>query len=184
LLYSLLKTKGLVITFAVVVLALLTPTPVSNWGLSASYYWQWVEGQAKVLTTFLLLLSFYFGRRGQPYQSGIALAFGFFDPRFGLMALPLFVMYNRKKLKASILSVFASMLVFNAILLYPGLASGFIDMVWASAVTTPLYYYSFIPFLTLCSLIIVNLKEIATAFDYYGILAKYTGASKKRCWRW
>jgi hypothetical protein len=46
------------------------------------------------------------------------------------------------------------------------MASGFISMVFSSAVNTPLYYYSLIPFFTLLSLIIVNYKEIGAAFDF------------------
>jgi hypothetical protein len=164
LLYRLLAKKGLAVTFAVMVVALLLPLPTQNWGFLVSYYWQWGEGQAKVLGVFLLLLSFYLGSRGKPYLSGVALAFGFFDPRFGLLALPLFVMYNRGNLKAASASLVASLLVTNAMLLYPGLGTGFFGMVLGSAVSTPLYYYAFIPFPTLVALIIVNYKELALTF--------------------
>ena len=113
-----------------------------------------------------MLLSFYFGSRGKPYLSGVALAFGFFDPRFGLLALPLFIMYNRKNLKAASVSVIGSLAASNAMLLYPGLAANFMAMVLASAVTTPLYYYSLIPFFTLIALMMVNVKELGRAFDF------------------
>jgi uncharacterized membrane protein len=157
---------------------LLLPFPTSQWGFSPSYYWQWGEGQAKVFVTFLLLLSYYFGSRGRPYLSGVALAFGFFDPRFGLLALPLFIMYNRKNLKAATASTISALVLSNLMLLYPGMGSNFISMVFASAVTTPLYYYALIPFCTLLSLIVVNFKELVAAFDYKGVFASFTGASK------
>jgi hypothetical protein len=166
LLYKLLSNKPLAITLAVMVITLLLPFPTPQTGFSTSYYWQWGEGQAKVFVTFLLLISFYFGSRGRPYLSGIALAFGFFDPRFGLLALPLFIMYNRKNLKAATISLLGSLALSNAMLLYPGMASNFLNMVLASAVTTPLYYYSLIPLITLLSLIIVNIKELGRAFDF------------------
>ena len=118
-LYKLLGSKHLAVTFAVMVIALLLPFPTANWGMSPSYFWQWGEGQAKVAVTFLLLLSFYFGNKGKPYLSGIALAFGFFDVRFGLLAVPLFVMYNRKNLKAAAASVAAALALSNVMLLYP-----------------------------------------------------------------
>jgi hypothetical protein len=178
-LYSLLNKKGLFLTFAILVIALLLPFPTKNWGVSVSYYWQWGEGQAKVLSTFLLLLSFYFGTRGRPYLSGITFAFGFFDPRFGLLALPLFIMYNRKNLKSSILSAVVTMLLSNSMLLYPGMGSGFVGMVLGSAVATPLYYYSLIPLFTLIALILANLKELVAAFDYRGLFTRFTGAAKK-----
>ena len=166
LLYKLLSNKPIAITLAVMVITLLLPFPTPQTGFSTSYYWQWGEGQAKVFVTFLLLISFYFGSRGRPYLSGIALAFGFFDPRFGLLALPLFIMYNRKNLKAATISLLGSLALSNAMLLYPGMASNFLNMVLASAVTTPLYYYSLIPLITLLSLIIVNIKELGRAFDF------------------
>lgn len=173
LLYRLLEKKGLVITFVIAVIALLLPLPTLNWGFSASYYWQWGEGQAKVFATFLLLLSFYFGNRGKPYPSGIAFAFGFFDPRFGLLALPLFIMYNRRKLKTAILSTVIALIVSNSMLIYPGMSSGLIGMVKGSALTTPLYYYALIPFLTLTSLMLVNFRELAAAFDFRPFLTKF-----------
>ena len=166
LLYKLLSNKPIAITLAVMVITLLLPFPTPQTGFSTSYYWQWGEGQAKVFVTFLLLISFYFGSRGRPYLSGIALAFGFLDPRFGLLALPLFIMYNRKNLKAATISLLGSLALSNAMLLYPGMASNFLNMVLASAVTTPLYYYSLIPLITLLSLIIVNIKELGRAFDF------------------
>jgi hypothetical protein len=179
LLYKLLGNKHLAVTFVVMVITLLLPFPTQNWGFSVSYYWQWGEGQAKVLSTFLLLLSFYFGSRGRPYLSGISLAFGFFDPRFGLLALPLFIMYNRNNLKSAILSAVGALVLSNLMLLYPGMGAGFLGMVWGSGVSTPLYYYALIPFLTLISLMLVNVKELVAAFDYCGVFDRFTGASQK-----
>ena len=176
LLYKLLGNKPLAVTFIVMIIALLLPFPTPQRGFSLSYYWQWGEGQAKVFDTFLLLLSLYVGSRGRPYLSGAALALGFFDPRFGLLALPLFIMYNRKNLKASTVSLISSLALSNVMLLYPGMASNFMSMVLASAVTTPLYYYSLIPFFTLIALMVVNFKELIAAFDYKGTFGNFTGA--------
>lgn len=177
-LYKLLGNKHLAVTFAVMVSALLLPFPTANWGMSPSYYWQWGEGQAKVFVTFLLLLSFYLGSKGKPYLSGIALALGFFDARFGLLAIPLFIMYNRKNLKGATTIAIAALALSNVMLLYPGMGSGFINTAFTSAVTTPLYYYSLIPLFTLMALIVVNFKELVATFDYKGFFADFTGASK------
>ena len=174
LLYRLIGKKGLAVTFVVMAIALLLPFPAPNWGLSLGYYWQWGEGQAKVIETFLLLLAFYLGSRGKPWLSGVVFAFGFFDPRFGLLATPLFVMYNKKTLKPAVGSFLGALILSNAMLLYPALGSGFIGMVFNSALSTPLYYYSFIPFFTLLALIAVNYKEIIIAFDYRQKLSRYT----------
>jgi hypothetical protein len=177
-LYKLLGSKHVAVTFAVMVVALLLPFPSPNGGLSLSYYWQWGEGQAKVFLIFLLLLSFYLGSKGRPTLSGIALALGFFDVRFGLLAIPLFIMYNRKNIKIAAASAIGALAVSNLMLLYPGMGSGFLIMVFASGVTTPLYYYSLIPFFTLMTLIVINFKELVAAFDYKRIFAGFTGVSK------
>ncbi len=179
-LYKLLDNKHVAITLVVMAIALLLPFPTVKWGLSPSYYWQWGEGQAKVFVTFLLILSFYLGKQGKPILSGIALAFGFFDPRFGLLAMPLFVMYNRKNLKTAAVSAIGSLAVSNLMLLYPGMAPNFLNMVFASAVTTPLYYYSLIPLFTLLALIVVNFKEVVASIDYKGTFASFTGVAKKQ----
>ncbi len=178
LLYKILENKPLAVTFAVMIIALLLPFPTAQWGASPSYYWQWGEGQAKVFVIFLLILSFYLGSRGKPYLSGIAFAFGFFDPRFGLLAIPLFIMYNRKNLKAATVSAISALALSNLMLLYPGMGSSFINMIFASAVTTPLYYYALIPFFTLISLIAVNVKELVAAFDYKRRFAESAEAAK------
>jgi hypothetical protein len=179
LIYKLLANKPLAVIFVVMVVALLLPIPSPQGGLSLSYYWQWGEGQAKVFLTVLLLLSFYLGLRGKPYLSGIVYAFGFFDPRFGLLAIPLFVMYNRKNLKAATASTIGALALSNLMLLYPGVYSGFISMVFSSAINTALYYYSLIPFFTLLSLIIVNYKEEGSAFNPKNI-GKSSAYTKKQ----
>jgi hypothetical protein len=180
LLYQLLDNKHVAVTFAVMVVTLLLPFPSPNGGLSMSYYWQWGEGQTKVLLTFLLLLSFYLGNKGKPILSGITLSLGFFDLRFGLLAFPLFVMFNRKNIKAATASAITALVLSNVMLLYPGMNSSFLGMVFASGVTTPLYYYSLIPFFTLMALIVVNFKEVVAAFDYKGIFAGFTGVQKSQ----
>jgi hypothetical protein len=159
-LYKILDTKPLALTFIVMTIVLLLPFPTLNWGFSPSYFWQWGEGQAKVFIVFLLLLSFYFGCKGKPAVSGVALAFGFFDPRFGLLALPLYIMYNRKNLKVATASLILTLAVSNLMLLYPSMGTTFTNMVFAQAITTPLYYYSLIPLFTLLTSIVVNFKEI------------------------
>jgi hypothetical protein len=179
-LFVLLGSKNLAVTFAVMTIALLLPFPTVNWGMSPSYYWQWGEGQAKVFVTLLLLVSFYFASKNRPILSGIAFAAGFFDVRFGLLAIPLYIMYNRKNLKVAIISAISALTLSNLMLLYPGMGLGFVSMVFGSGITTPMYYYAFVPFLTLMALIIVNFKELVAAFDYKGIFADFTDVSKRQ----
>jgi len=179
LIYNLVGSKHIIIGLLVMVIALLLPFPIGQWGLFPSYYWQWGEGQAKVFLTFLLLLSFYFGSKGKPVLSGVALALGFFDVRFGLLAIPLFVMYNRKNLKTAAASAIGSLAVSNIMLLYPGIGGGFVTMVFGSGITTPIYYYALIPFLTLMALIVANFKELVAALDYKGAFVSFTSTKQQ-----
>jgi hypothetical protein len=160
LVYGLLKERSVLTIAVVILITLFQPSPTLHWGLSVSYYWQWAEGQNKVLNTALLLLSFYLSRTRRPIQSGIALGLGAFDPRFFLLALPLFAVYNRSDLKRAGLSLVASLFLLNFPLLIGGMGGGFLQMVIQGGASTPLYYYALIPFLTLVSLIVVNKKEI------------------------
>jgi hypothetical protein len=160
LLYELLQDKSILIIAVVMVIVLLQPSPTPHWGLSVSYYWQWAEGQDKVLNATLLLLCFYLGRIRRPTLSGIALGLGAFDPRFFLLALPLFAVYNRLDLKRAGISLVASLVLLNFPLLIDGVGFGFLQMVLQGGASTPLYYYALIPLLTLVSLIVLNAHEI------------------------
>jgi hypothetical protein len=161
--YKLVNKKGVAVTLIVSVLVLLQPSPLPHWSFSVTYYWQWAEGQAKVFETFLLLLSFYLGSIGKPRLSGVALALSAFDPRFAIVALPLFVMYNKDKILASVTTLVGTLVVSNVMLLYPGLGAGFLAMSSGSGITTPLYPYALIPLLTVLSISVLNGKEIVIA---------------------
>lgn len=178
LIYELTKSKGLVAAVLVAVVALLLPSPTPDWSLSAAYYWQWAEGQSKVLETFLLFLCFYFGSKGKPRISGVLLGLSAFDPRFALISVPLFVMYNRAKLSQAFLAGAAAFVVSNLALLIPGTGSGFVTMLVNSGLTTPwTYYYSLIPILSVVSLSILNLSEIIQAFKGHNSASRHVSAA-------
>ncbi len=164
LIYSLLKNRSITIISIVIVLVILQPFPLPHWGLSASYFWQWGEGQDKVLNTFLLLMSFYLGQIRRPILSGAFLSLGAFDPRFFLLSLPLFAIYNRLDAKKAWLSMIATLAAFNIALLIDGIGTGFLQMAVQRGVGTPLYYYAYIPLLALVSLIVLNAKGIYSLF--------------------
>lgn len=163
LLYWLLKGESAVVVAFVMVLVLLQPSPLPHWGLSVSYYWQWAEGQAKVLETLLLVLSFYLARSGRPRLSGAIFALAAFDPRFAALGIPLFLLFNRRRIATSSLAACASLLLLNIPLLYPPVGAGFVGMILTTGVSTPLYYYSLIPLGVLLSLYAANGKELVSA---------------------
>ncbi|MDA4134778.1 MAG: glycosyltransferase 87 family protein [Thaumarchaeota archaeon] len=170
LVYELTKEKGVAVAVIVAIIALLVPSPSPHWSLSATYYWQWGEGQSKVLETFLLLLGLQLGKSKRPLLSGVVFGLCAFDPRFAILALPLFFMYNRPSLWKAFGAGAATLLASNATLLVPGVGSGFLTMLFTSGLTTPLYWYALIPLFTIVALTIVNLREVIAAFRTRTIL--------------
>jgi len=178
LLYQLLRQKGKATLIVVSVLVLLLPLPIpgSHLSVSAAYYWQWAEGQSKVLETFLFLLSFYLGSIRRPKSSGVVFALTSFDPRIAVLALPLFAAYNKGRWDSYLIAALA-FVAFNVPLLYPPMASGFLGMVATSGVITPPYYYTLIPSVALVLLIILQRREIAAlARRYLGAAAGSSAA--------
>jgi hypothetical protein len=161
--YKLINKKGVAVTLIVSIIVLLEPSPIPHWSFSVPYYWQWKDGQAKVLETFLILLSFYFGSIGKPKLSGGVLALSMFDPRFVLFALPLFTTYNKDRILASVTTLLGTLILSNLVLLYPDLGMGFMAMVFSTGMTAIFYPYALIPLFTVLSISIVNGKEIFAA---------------------
>jgi hypothetical protein len=160
LLYALLEKKNPAIAFLVLVLVLLLPYPMPGRGISVSYFMSWAEGQAKILLSFLLLVSFYLGYKGKPVLSGIVFAFGAFDPRFAVLGFPLFLFYNKDKLKTALIPMLIALFATNFMILYPGTGKGLFDMVLGTGSTTPFYTPGWIPIVMLVSLMIINAKQM------------------------
>ncbi len=162
LVYQLTKEKGWAITVIAEVLVLLLPAAAPGWGFSVGYFWQWKEAQSKVIETLLLMGSFYLGKKDRPVWSGIALGIAFFDPRFALVALPLFLTYNSAKLSLSLKTLLITLTLSNLPLLYPGVGLSFLSMVFSTGVSTALYPYAIIPLEGVVFLSFINFGEIRT----------------------
>jgi Glycosyltransferase family 87 len=156
--YELLEGRSALLISVVFFFALLQP-------FIPSYYWQWSQGQDKVLQTFLLVLTFYLGKKGKFYLSGIVFGLSFFDPRFALVSIPLFVLYNRGRIAASSIVAGITFVLSNFLVLvaYPGAMSGFLSMLFSFGLSTPLYIYSFIPLLTVGALTLANWRGFLSA---------------------
>jgi hypothetical protein len=163
LIYSLTKEKGWAITIIAETIALLLPAPAPGWGFSVAYFWQWKEGQSKVFETLLLTLSFYLGSQRRHTLSGVCLGLAFFDPRFAIVSLPLFIMYNVEKALASVRSLILTLVVSNVPLFYPSLGLSFLQMVFSTGITTLFYPYALIPLLSVGFLTFVNYNEVRKA---------------------
>jgi hypothetical protein len=169
LLYFLLRGRGLVVTSVVTAAVLVLPLPLaySQWTLSASYYWQWAEGQCKVFETFLLLSALALAKSGRPRVAGAVFALAAFDPRFAVLSTPLILAYA-KNLRAFVAYCAATFALANLALLYPPTLAGFFGMVFTSGALTPPYPYSFIPAVALLLLLCVDRKEVLLALGRIG----------------
>ena len=159
-LYKLLENKSQAIILLVLLVVLFLPYPMPGAGLSVSYFQSWAEGQAKILVAFFLLLSFYLGYRGKTALSGVAFALGAFDPRFAVLGLPLFLFYNKTKQRKATATMAVALVALNAALFYPGVAEGFVGMVFGSGTTTPFYSPAWIPALMIACLMAANAKPM------------------------
>ena len=151
--YYLAREKGLLATslVAVAVLALPLAVPLPQWTVSASYYWQWAEGQSKVLETFLLLAAFALARSGRTRGAGVVFGIASFDPWFLLLGLPLLALYAEDFRRAFAWAL-GTLVLTNAALLYPPTMEGFLSMAVSTGATTPPYYYTLIPLAAIASL--------------------------------
>jgi len=163
LLYKLLENKNPAIAFLILIAVLLLPYPMPGRGLSVSYFMSWAEGQAKIFLTFLLLSSFYLGYKGKAILSGAFFALGAFDPRFAVLALPLFLYYNRSKLKTAAIPMVLILFATNMVVFYSGVGQGLVEMIYGSGTTTPLYTPAWIPSVMLVALTAVNAREMVKA---------------------
>jgi len=163
LLYKLLEKKNPIFAFAILVAVLLLPYPMPGRGLSVSYFMNWAEGQAKIFLTFLLLVSFYLGYKGKPVLSGAVFSVGAFDPRFAILALPLFLFYNKNKLRNALGTTSIALVGLNFMIFYPGIAQGLVGMVFGSGDTTPFYTPAWIPLAMIVCLMAVNARQIVDA---------------------
>lgn len=152
LLFLIMKGKGALTAALVETAVLIAPSPFPGWGISAAYYWQWGEGQAKVLITFLLVLAFFLAKHGHPRLAGVACALASFDPRFLVLAVPLMAAYTKgrwRQVASSFVPLFA---LLNSPLILPGVAGGMVRMLEAGGALTLPFPYSWIPIVAVASL--------------------------------
>lgn len=179
--YRLLRDRNIAIVSAILVLVLLQPLPgldhiLQTWRLnmlvsiiktqsltnvkdtfSWSYYYNWIDGNAKVLTTFFMIACFYFGRLMRPSSSGFFLGLVAYDPRFALISLPLAIVYNRFALRPFMAATIGTLLASNFLVLYHSIGLHFV--VLAVSHPTGFYAYTWIPFYAAIGLTIVNYRQ-------------------------
>jgi hypothetical protein len=133
----------------------------ASWGISEAYFWQWAEGQSKVLQLALILLAIYLGKTRRPAASGIVYGLSLFDPVVALLAVPLIFVTNKSAISKAVTACLLTVIVANVpVLLLQGVLAGFYKMLTAGGYATPLYYYTYIPVTVVIALIIAMWKDI------------------------
>lgn len=163
-LYRMMNGRGVVAISVVEAAVLVAPSPFPGWGLSAAYYWQWGEGQAKVLITFLLVLSLYLAKYGHPRLAGVSCALASFDPRFLILAVPLLAAYSKGKWTQLAVVFTGAVAMLNVPLLSPGVADGMVRMLESGGAETLPFPYSWIPIVAVVSLTVADWRFVRASF--------------------
>lgn len=167
-LYRCLKDKNILLLLGVEWIALVQPLPFDLSEVSLrhilffqlSYFNQWVEGQSKVFLTFLIVGAYYFSKTNRTTLAGLLYGLSFFDPRFGVLALPLFVIINRRVILRFAIPTLVTLAATNFLFLYDGLFSAFLQMVETSGLSTKLYSYTYIPIYTILAITILEVTYL------------------------
>jgi hypothetical protein len=128
----------------------LTHPNITFW--SWSYSRLWMEGEARVLQTMLILLTLYLVLKSSKF-SGIPLVLSSFDPRMSILSLPLLVYLamRRKTLGRFARSALGSFgVLYTPTMLYANLGIAFLGTVFIKDFV--IYAYEWVPLLTIISL--------------------------------
>jgi hypothetical protein len=177
--YKLVKDKNLLLAVLACIVVLLDPllslpinqaqtqlfyyrfTSINLQTFSWSYYWGWVCGNAHILQPILLIGAMYFGISKKPWLSALMFAFGSFDPRFALMALPLIVWYNRKNISVFAVGTIIFLSITNLpFFFYYGIGFAFLNATVRGGIVSQMYAYDWIPFYSILALTLVEMVTI------------------------
>jgi hypothetical protein len=178
--YTLVKDKNLFLAVPVVLIVLVNPILISpsikyDWTnfmhyrmislhvqtFSPSYYAGYLLANAHILQTALIVGALYFGYTKKPWLSALLFAFGVFDPRVALLALPLLLWYNRvaiwKFVGATVVFLAATNLPF---FFYQGIGFTFLRTEVNGSVVSQLYLYDWIPIYAVGALTIMEVITV------------------------
>lgn len=128
---------------------------------SPSYYCGYLLANAHILQTVLLVGAIYFGFAKKPWLSALLFAFGAFDPRVALFALPLLLWYNRRSLWKFIGGAAAFLAATNLpFFLYNGVGFAFLTTETNASTVSQMYLYDWIPLYSIAALSILELVTV------------------------
>ncbi len=128
---------------------------------SPSYYCGYLLANAHILQTVLLVGALYFGFAKKPWLSALLFAFGLFDPRSALFALPLLLWYNRHSIWAFIAGSAVFLAATNLpFFFYYGVGFAFLKTETTGSVVSQMYLYDWIPLFSIASLTIIEIVTV------------------------
>ena len=177
--YKIVKDKNLVLGAIAAVIVLIDPLPspsinsvevnllhyrvfsLNAQSFSPSYYCGYVLANAHILQVVLLVGALYLGFAKKPWLSALLFAFGAFDPRAALLALPLLLWYNRQKILQFITATVTFVLATNLpFFFYYGIGFAFLHAEVNGNIVSQMYQYDWIPLYAVAALTIVEIITV------------------------
>ena len=189
--YKFVKEKNLIVGAVAAAVILIEPLPsptinfsassvlsgrmfsLNSQSLAPSYYCGYVLANAHVLQTVLLVGALYFGFTKKPWLSALLFAFGAFDPRAALIALPLMLWFNRQKIRTFLAASTGLILATNVpFFFYHGIGFAFFQAELNGNTISQMWPYDWISVYAVAALTIIefvtilsrNLKKPANFF--------------------
>lgn len=178
--YKIVKDKKLVFAAIAAVIVLIEPLPtppidqatlnllqsrffsINAQSFSPTYYVGYALGNAHILQTILLVGALYFGFTKKPWLSALLFAFGAFDPRGALLALPLLLWYNREKILPFIVGAVSFLGITNLpFFFYHGIGLNFLRAEVSGSVVSQMYPYDWIPLYAVAALTVIEIISAA-----------------------
>ena len=179
--YKIVKDKNLVLGAIAAVIVLIDPLPslilnsstiallrfqlfsLNAQSFSPSYYSGYVLANAHVFQTVLLVGALYLGFNKKPWLSALLFAFGVFDPRAALLALPLLLWYNRQKIFQFITAAVTFVLATNLpFFFYHGIGFSFLYEEVNGNIISQMYPYDWIPLYAVAALTTVEIITVVS----------------------
>jgi len=174
--YKMVKEKKLVFAALAALIILIEPLPtppidqaslslLHYWffsfnpqSLSPTYYIGYALGNAHILQTTLLVGALYFGFAKKPWFSALLFAFGTFDPRGALVALPLLLWYNRTNLRSFIVGTVGFLAITNLpFFFYHDIGFTFLRAETTGSIVSQMYPYDWLPLYAIVTLTVIEI---------------------------
>jgi hypothetical protein len=191
--YKMVKDKSLVSASLAAVIVLIEPLPtpplnqealnllqsrffsLNPESFSPSYYVGYALANAHILQVTLLVGALYFGFTKKPWISALLFALGTFDPRGALLAVPLLLFYNRKKMPSFICGATLFLAITNLpFFFYHNIGFTFLQSETRGSIISLMYPYDWLPLYAVLALTLLEIVNTSknTKFQIFPLTRK------------